>query len=98
LNECSKAQIKESVFKIEDRINLSTSNQGRKESWQTIVWIIRAAASKVAVNKLRAVKVVDRKPAAVLVSRVAREMRADSKVNRVASSPVVEAIRTTANS
>jgi hypothetical protein len=46
---------------------------GRKRQWQTIVKKIRAAASREA-NKLRVVRVVNRKPAADKASR------ADSKV------------------
>ena len=60
---------------------------GGKRQWQTIVKTIRLVASKVEVNKLQAVKVVTRKPAADKPSRVvskvaSRVVRVDKKVVR----------------
>jgi hypothetical protein len=67
------------VLKPGDRLGIYTSNMGGKEQWQTIVKKIRAAASRAEVNKLRVVRVVNRKLAADKASR------ADSKVaSRVA--------------
>ena len=62
-----------------------TSNMGGKRQWQTIVKTIRLVASKAEVNKLQAVKVVTRKPAADKPSRVvskvaSRVVRVDNKV------------------
>ena len=66
------------VLKPGDRLGVYTSNMGGKEQWQTIVKKIRAE-----VNKLRVVRVVNRKPAADKASRV--DSRVDSKVaSRVA--------------
>ena len=66
-----------------------TSNMGGKRQWQTIVKTIRLVASKVEVNKLQAVKVVTRKPAADkpsrVVSKVASRVVSAAKANRAAS-------------
>ena len=66
------------VLKFENRLGIYTSNMGGKEQWQTIGKKIRAAASRAEANKLRVVRVVNRKPAAD------KDSRADSKVARVA--------------
>ena len=73
-----------SVFNLEDRFGIHFE-YGRERQWQTIVKTIRLVASKVEVNKLQAVKVVTRKPAADKPSRVvskvaSRAVRVDNKV------------------
>jgi hypothetical protein len=67
------------------------------KTWQTIVKKIRVAVSKAEVNRLRAVRVGDKKPAAEKVSKAAK---ADRKVGRAANRLAVKKVvsRATANS
>jgi len=75
------------VLKPGDCRGIYTSNTGGKEQWQTIVKKIRAAASRAEVNKLRVVRVVNRKPAVDKASKAASKVaRVDNRaVRRVIS-------------
>jgi len=72
------------VLKPGDCRGIYTSNTGGKEQWQTIVKKIRAAASRAEVNKLRVVRVANRKRAADKASKAANKAsKAANKVARV---------------
>jgi len=72
----------------------NTSNRGGKKSWQTIVKKIRVAVSRAVVNRLRAVKARDKRPAADKVSRAdSKVARVDNRVaNRVANKVAVKKV------
>jgi hypothetical protein len=67
------------VFKLEDRLNVKIEH-GRKKSWQTIVKRIRVAVSRVVAKRPRAVKAMDKIPAADKASRVASKVASVAKV------------------